>query len=359
MQKELQTNVAPKFNQMMLESVQMNDKITKLVEKTCSAAYDLTRKEIMTTVENFGSSQIVPYPGLQFVYDYAKETQRRMIDTIVSSVQVSEEKARLLTEKSVQEIVSIGQKSLGDEFLSDKVFKADLMFTRRRDTIKRQLNDQIEISDFFDPSFSAVLMWMGIPTEVISTTKSQMEVLYPSHLLTALPTSVYSLKKQLPTQLTLQTLYSSTKLLTTGALIRKAYNLSGLLKPSVAKKVVVPLAIFVGGFTVFYLINDIPNAFPRKQARKLKKQVIEMDYAHVNADRISKECRSVLNFPSRQVMNNFQTSIDKRSGEKERLEKEIRTANISAGYFKNLIEKIANETKFVEDIDLEKIHSVD
>lgn len=359
MQKELQTNVAPKFNQMMLESVQMNDKITMLVEKTCSAAYDLTRKEIMTTVENFGSSQIVPYPGLQFVYDYAKETQRRMIDTIVSSVQVSEEKARLLTENSVQEIVSIGQKSLGDEFLSDKVFKADLMFTRRRDTIKRQLNDQIEISDFFDPSFSAVLMWMGIPTEVISTTKLQMEVLYPLHLLTALPTSVYSLKKQLPTQLTLQTLYSSTKLLTTGALIRKAYNLSGLLKPSVAKKVVVPLAIFVGGFTVFYLINDIPNAFPRKQARKLKKQVIEMDYAHVNADRISKECRLVLNFPSRQVMNNFQTSIDKRSGEKERLEKEIRTANISAGYFKNLIEKIANETKFVEDIDLEKIHSVD
>ncbi|PSK39709.1 hypothetical protein C7M61_001514 [Candidozyma pseudohaemuli] len=358
-QNELRTKVAPKYDQMIQDSVQMNDKITKLIEKTCTAVYNATKGEILSTVDNFGSSQIVPYGGLQFVYDYAKETQRRMIDTIVSSVQASEGKARALTEKSVQEIVTIGQSTLGDEFLSDKVFKADLMFTRRRDTIKRQLDDQIEISDFFDPSFNSVLTWIGIPSEIISTTKQQVEILSPTHILTTIPTSVNSLKRQLPTQLTLQTLYSSTKLLTTGALLRKAYTLSGLLKPSVAKKVILPLAIFVGGFTVVYLINDIPNAFPRKQAKKLKKQVLEMDYAHVNADRVSKECRQVLNFPSRQVMNNFQTSIDRRSGEKEKLEKEIRNAEISSGYFRDLLVKIEKESKFVYDIDLEKIHSVD
>lgn len=359
MQNELRTTVAPKYDQMIKNSVQMNDKITKLIEKTCTAVYNSTKGEILSTVDNFGSSQIVQYAGLQFVYDYAKETQRRMIDTIVSSVQASEGTARELTERSVREIVSIGQNALGDEFLSDKVFKADLMFTRRRDTIKKQLNDQIEISDFFDPSLNSILMWMGVPTEIISTTKQQVEILSPTHILTTIPTSVTSFKRQLPTQLTLQTLYSSTKLLTTGALLRKAYQLSGLLKPSVAKKVILPLTLFVGGFTVFYLINDIPNAFPRKQAKKLKKQVLELDYAHVNADRVAKECRQVLNFPSRQVMNNFQTSIDRRSGEKEKLEKEIRNAEISSGYFKDLLGKIEKETKFVYDIDLEKIHTVD
>lgn len=359
MQNELRTTVAPKYNQMMQDSVHMNDRINKLIEKTCTAVYNFTKGEILSTVDNFGTSQIVPYGGLQFVYDYAKETQRRMIETIVSSVQASEGKARTLTETCVQDIVSIGQQTLGDEFLSDKVFKADLMFTRRRDTIKRQLDDQIEISDFFDPSFNSVLLWIGIPTEIISTTQQQVELLSPTNILATIPTSVTSLKSQLPTQLTLQTLYSSTKLLTTGAILKKAYSLSGLLKPSTAKKTILPLAIFVGGFTIMYLINDIPNAFPRKQAKKLKKQVIEMDYAHVNADRVSKECRQVLNFPSRQVMNNFQTSIDRRSGEKEKLEKDIRSSEISSAYFKDLLVKIERESKFVHDIDLEKIHSVD
>lgn len=359
MQDQLRTSIAPKYDKILQDSVKMNDKINKLIEKTCTIAYDSTKAEILSTIDNFGSQQIVPYTGLQFVYDYAKETQRRMIETIVSSVQASEGKAREQTEKAVQEILSVAKKTLGDEFLSDKVFKADLMFTRRRDTIKRQLNDQIEISDFFDPSFGSVLLFLGIPNEMILSTKQHVEVLSPTHVLSLIPTSASSLKSQLPTQLTLQTLYSSTKLLTTGALLRKAYNLSGLLRPSVAKKIVLPVILFAGGFTIFYLINDIPNAFPRKQARKLKKQVLEMEYVHVNANRIAKECRQVLNFPARQVMNNLQTSIDKRSGEKEKLEKEIRNAEISSKYFASLLGKIERERQFVEDIDLEKIHTVD
>lgn len=358
-QRTLKETIAPKYDLMVQDSLLVNDKINKLVEKTCTQVYNSTRREILSTVDAFGSSQIVPYLGLQYAYDYAKETQRRMIETIVSSVQKSEESARIVTESTVLEIIKFGQLTLGDEFLADKKFKPDLMFTRRRDTIKKQLNELIEVSDFFDPSFESVLMWLGVPQDFISSSRQQVEYFSPVLLITSVPTSVSSLKKLLPTQLTLHTLYSSTKLITTGALIRKAYTLSSVLKPSVIKHAIVPVLLGVGGFAVFYLVNDIPNAYPRKQARRLKKQVMELDYAHVNADRVSKECRLVLNFPARLVMNNFQTSIDKRSGEKEKLEKEIKDAEISSGYFLRMLSQIKNQQTAVEAIDLESVYAVD
>lgn len=358
-QRTLRETIAPKYNLMVQDSLLVNDKINKLVEKTCTLVYNSTRKEILNTVDTFGSSQVVPYLGLQYAYEYAKETQRRMIETIVSSVQKCEENARLTTEGTVSEIIKFGQLTLGDEFLADKKFKPDLMFSRRRDTIKKQLNELIEVTDFFDPLFESVLMWLGVPQDFISSSRQQVEFYSPVLLLTSVPTSVNSLKKLLPTQLTLHTLYSSTKLITTGALLRKAYTLSSVLKPSVIKHAIVPVLLGVGGFAVFYLINDIPNAYPRKQARRLKKQVLELDYAHVNADRVSKECRLVLNFPARQVMNNFQTSIDKRSGEKEKLEKEIKDAEISSGYFSRMLSQVKNQQTAVEGIDLESAYAVD
>lgn len=356
---ELKGKVAPKYDEIMYKSAAISDSITKLVERTCSEVYDLAKNDILTTLSNFGDHQVVRYQGLQNLYEYAKQTQKVMIDTILSSVQNSESSAKTLTSQRVDEIIKFGQNTLGEEFLNDKVFNSDLMFTRRRDTIKKKLDDLIDFTDFFDPSFDSMMLWLGIPKDYISGTRQQLNYYNPATLLTSIPKNTMTLKEQIPSQLTLHTLYSSTKLLTTGALIRKLYSLSHLLKPQVLKQIIGPILLGVGGFTVYYLINDIPNAFPRKQARKIKSQIYEMDYAHVNADRISKECRQVLNYPSRQVMNNFQTSIDKRNVEKERLEKEIKDAEISHNYFLGLLDKINNQREFVNEIDLENVNTVD
>lgn len=359
MKSLLNQSVEPQFNQMVQDSLSVGDKIHKMIEKTSSLVYNDTRSEILDTVDNFGSEQVVPFPGLQYVYEYAKETQQKMIDTIVSSVLMSEERAKQTTQESVQDIIKLGEATLGDEFLGNKTFKPDLMFTRKRDHVKRSLDDLIEFMDFFDPSLESILLWLGIPKEFLSNVTDQVSFLSPASLMTTVPTSISSIRNSIPSQLTLQTVYSSTKLITTGALIRKAYSLSTVVQPSVIKRAIVPVILGAGGFTLFYLITDIPNAFPRKQARKLKKQVIKMDYAHINADRISKECRLVLNYPSRQVMNNIQTRLDKRSVEKESLEKEMENAEISSKYFKSMLEKINTRVSFVEEIDLESIYSVE
>lgn len=355
----LNKTVGPNYNQMVQDSLSVSEKIHRIVEKTASLVYDGTRKKILASVDTFVFEQVVPYPGIQHAYEYAKETRSKMIQTIVSSVCFSEERAKVATEETVQDIVKIGESMMGEHFLADKTFRPELMFTRKRDQMKRNLDELIEFTDFFDPSVESVLLWLGIPQDYIASFAGQVTLFSPTAVISSIPTSLSSVKNAVPSQLTLQTFCSSTKLLTTGALIRKAYCLSTVMKPSVIKNALVPILLGVGGFTIFYLISDIPNAFPRKQARKLKKKVILLDYAHTNADRISKECRLVLNYPSRQVMNNFQTRLDKRSLEKESLETEMKNAELSSKYFQSLLDKINTHVLFVEEIDLESIYSVE
>lgn len=346
---ELENQVAPSYNKIKSKSNKAGDTLHKLIEDTCTEVYESTKKQILNTVNNFGDEQIVPYHGLQYVYEYAKETQQAMVDTILSALTSCEEQAKIKTEKQVEEIVKVGQATLGEGFLQGKVFKSELMFTRRRDTIKRKINDQIEVSDFFDPSIDSFMLWMGIPRHFTS----QFQAYNPVNILSSVPSSAASLKNLIPSQLTLHTVYSSTKLLTAGALVRKMYSLTSVLNSTTLKKIAGPVLIGVAGFSIYYLINDIPNAFPRKQARKIKKQIQELDYSHVNADRISKECRQVLNYPTRQVLNGFQTSIDKRLLEKEKLEKQIKDADLSYGYFHEMLVKILNQKSLLALIELE------
>ncbi|KAK6455026.1 uncharacterized protein RJT20DRAFT_54224 [Scheffersomyces xylosifermentans] len=357
--KELNSQVAPKYNEMMIKQSKIGDSINNLIEITCTDIYNESKKDILKVVNQLGDEPVVPFPGIQYMYEYARETQAVMVDKILASVQACEDRAKEITSLKVEEVIKFGQNTLGEEFLHDKVFRSDLMFTRKRDTIKRHLSSQIDISDFFDPSWDSCLHWLGIPKDYVSAARNQIDYFNPVSALATIPTNIVALKSQIPTQITLQTLYASGKILTTGALIRKMYDFSYVLTPTVVKKIALPVVIGISGFSIYYLISDMPNAFPRKQARRIKKQIYELDYPHVNSTRVANECRQVLNYPSRQVMNNFQTSIDKRAIEKETLEKEIKDAELSSGYFKALLGKIAYQRKLVVDIDLESVYTVD
>lgn len=357
--KELHNNVTPKYDEILTKSAKIGEAINNLIENVCSDVYDNTRNEIIHEVSKLGDKQLVPYQGLLYLYEYAKETQSAMINMILTAVSNSEHHAKILTSETVDEVIKYGQSTLGEEFLNDKKFNSDLMFTRKKDVINRKLNDTIEFTDFFDPSIESCLLWLGLPKEIISSTSAHVSQYSASSIISNITNNAMTLKETIPSQFSLHTLYLSGKVLTTGAVIQRLYSVSHMITPSVAKKVVAPVLAAVGGFTLYYLISDIPNAYPRKQARKLKKQVADMDYAHINATRVSKECRQVLNYPARQVMNNFQTSIDKRSLEKEKLEKTIKDAELSFSYFHNLLGKISYQRSLVEEISLESLHTVE
>lgn len=355
--KELKSSVSPKFEEIMLASHKINDSITSLIDATTTEIYNNTKKEVLQIVNQLGDSQVVSYSGLHALYEYAKNTQYIMIAKITDVVNTNEELARTTTTSKVNEIIKFGQLHLGEEFLHGKVFQPDLMFTRKRDNLIKKLNDTIEVSDFFDPSIESFFLWAGLPKEFVSSTRHQIDYYSPANLISSVPT--INIKEQISSQLTLNTLYASGKVLTAGALVRKIWNVSTMVSTSTLRKAAAPVLLIVSGITIYYLINDIPNAFPRNQARKIRIQIHGMDYAHVNASRVSKECTRVLNYPARQVMNNFQTSIDKRSQEKKKLEDSIRDAETSFSYFHDLLSKIQYQKGLVEEIDLESVYTVD
>ncbi|CAI5759494.1 unnamed protein product [Candida verbasci] len=354
--KELNTHIGPKYNDVLSKSAKIGDTINLLIENTCIEVYNNTSIEINNTVNNLGDSPIVKYGGVQYLFEYAKETQFAMIDSILNSVIESENKAKEITTNKVSEIIKYGQNNLDDEFLNDKVFNSSLMFTRRKDDIGKQINQTIDISDFFDPSLESCLSFIGLPESIISKTINYYN---PINILSEIPNSAVSLKDQIPTQLTLHTIYSSGKILTIGALGHKIYQFSHYVTPSLLKKIAIPITLTLTGFTIYYLISDIPNALPRKQARKIKSQIEKLDYSHQNSTRISSECRSVLNYPARQVMNNFQTSIDRQFNEKKEIENVIKDAEISSKFFGELKKKIKVQNDNLVQIDLERINYVD
>ncbi|KAK6462658.1 hypothetical protein DFJ63DRAFT_313788 [Scheffersomyces coipomensis] len=356
----LNQQVAPKYNEMISKSNKVSELINGIIENTAGDLYETIKKNINTTVLELGDKPIIKYQGLQSIYEYARGTQQMMIKKIISEVETNEALVIKTTEDKVKDITKLGQQTLGEEFLHDKVFKSELMFTRKRDTVENQLDSAVDVFDFFDPSLDSCLLWLGLPKEYIPNTKTQIGYFNPLSVVSTVNKQVQSLRTQsIPSQLSLQLLYSSGKILTTGALIRKLYDYGYLLNLNVLKKVGIPIVIGVSGFAVYYLISDIPNAYPRKQAKKLKSHIENMDFAHNNASRMVKECRQVLNYPARQVLNNFQTSIDKRISEKSDLESSIKDAEISFKYFHELQKKIGYQRGLLDEIDLESVNTVD
>lgn len=350
---DLNTHINPHYDEVINKSVVINDSILRLTENCCNSNYQFTKRELNDSISKLGELQIIPYPGIQFAYDYAKETQIKMVRSIISVIDYCEDNAKISTGETVNEIIKLGEKALGDEFSNDKTFQSDLMFSRKRDITAKSLYQTIELSDFFDPSLESFLLWAGLPTDLVWNNLNHLSNYNPTSIITKLPLTAITLREQLPSQITLQTLYSSTKVLTCGAVIRRLYSLSSLVTPSFLRKVTGPVLLGVFGLSVYYLINDIPNAFPRKQARKLKKQVAELEYIHNNADRISKESRKVLNYPNRLVMNNFQTNIDKKNNEKFDVETKINNSNLSLSYFTGLKNKIDHDCSVISEINLE------
>ncbi|KAI5955199.1 FZO1 [Candida jiufengensis] len=357
--QELNNQVAPKVNEIVYKSHRISDTINALIESTCTGVYNDTNKEINEVMNNLGDKPVVQYEGLQYLFEYAKESQLAMMDVVCDAVLKCEEMAKSITVSKVEEIIKFGKNTLNEEFLDDKKFNSELMFTRVKDDIGKNIEDSLEISDFFDPSIELFLVFVGLPEKYVNSTKNQINFFNPISVITNIPSNALALKNQLPTQLTLHTIYSSGKILTTGALINRLYHFSHYVTPTMIKRVAIPILIGLSGFTIYYLITDIPNALPRNQAKKIKKQIQDINYIHNNSTRLSSECRQVLNYPARQVMNNFQTSIDKKLIQKEKLESYIKDAELSSGFFKQLRNKINFQQKVLKEIDLESVNYVD
>lgn len=147
--KELK-DLEPVYEKSKKARTEAGEGVDLTIDETASDIYKEARDTINNTISRVGERDLgVEYPGLFSVYQYADELKTAMLDQITHSVHDCEEHARQHTVKGVSGIKSLGLLHLGDDYV-DLTFKPEYMFRSRRDALTRQVDVDVEMTDFFD-----------------------------------------------------------------------------------------------------------------------------------------------------------------------------------------------------------------
>jgi mitofusin len=195
------------------------------------------------------------------------------------------------------------------------------MFRNKKHGIERKLNVEVGISDFFD----------------FETQDLGAVVLSSATACTVLGSQFIPIKSW----------------------IDGALNFTQLVGSAGARKwVLVPLAISVSGGILWYVVSDIPRAVPRRIAKKIRTELERVDYVNHNADRITRELRTVLGVPEKYLREQFHKDIEERARAKEECLSAARTATGAAEFFTQLEEEATTVRTTVIGYALEPIAEV-
>ena len=142
--------IEPAFEKSKKARTEVSEDVDKTIEETCSTIYNNTRTIINNAISQVAAADLgVPYPGLLSAIQYAEDIKQAMLGEISQAVTLCELEAKEKTIGSVNVIKSLGILHIGDKY-NDLNFDSDRMFKKRRDVLARQVDFEIEFSDFFD-----------------------------------------------------------------------------------------------------------------------------------------------------------------------------------------------------------------
>lgn len=125
--------------------------LNKSIDESCDDVYDHTRTTLTNAISRVAEADLgVQYPGFLAAFQYAEDLKLAMLDQISASVTDCEHYGRAKAVQGVNSIQSLGLLHVGEDKFANINFRADMMFKRRRDALARQVNTEIELSDFFD-----------------------------------------------------------------------------------------------------------------------------------------------------------------------------------------------------------------
>jgi GTP-binding protein EngB required for normal cell division len=122
----------------------------RTMEDTVTEVYSYTRDTLNGIISHIAEQDHgVPYPGFLSAFQYAEDLKYAMLETISETVGHCEEHARQSTVNGVKAISQLGIDHLGNAFPALS-FRPENMFQRKRDQLARQVDIEVELSDFFD-----------------------------------------------------------------------------------------------------------------------------------------------------------------------------------------------------------------
>ncbi|KAJ9656492.1 mitofusin [Neophaeococcomyces mojaviensis] len=312
-------HLEPEYAERTKQESIVSEQLNKEMETTVKDVYDHTRGNLSTTIATVAQADLgIDYPGLFSAFQYAEDLRMAMLDEITAAVRSSEDYGRAATIKSVSMIKSLGLLHVGDSY-QNLNFRADMMFSRRKDALARTVDTDVELWDFFD---------------VAGLWERQEKVVGSGMALTIVGTL-------------------GTRAIGGMGWVDSAFGAARVLGSRNLQRLAVPTFIAAAVCAVAYVLSTIPQTLPPRLARKLSAQLAEMDYTHSNASRISAEVRRVLKFPSQQLAIDLQKGVEELRQKKEDVARVKQESEVARKYFTNLVRDTSESRRRVEAVDLE------
>ncbi|KAL0931388.1 Mitofusin FZO1 [Colletotrichum truncatum] len=316
--KELK-EIEPQLESSRKAKAQVGDEIEKITEETCKEVYDYTRLTLSSAIEHSGDNNHgVPYRGLFSAFEYAEELKHAMMSYIQESVAHCEEHAKSKTVGGVNAIKQLGILHLGDDY-QNLVFRPDVMFKRKRDSMARQVEIPTELWDFVD--------WNTI-------VQRQEKVAGTGMALTV-----------------------------AGALVPRMMGVSGWMDHALSaakilgndnlRRLIVPGIVAAAVAAAAYILNQIPNSLPHRLSTKIAAQLEAVDYVHGNSTRISSSVRKVLRYPADNLRVGLEQSVKDLGNRREETLKVRQESEVALKYFGNLVRNSAQQRSVVQGVDLD------
>jgi mitofusin len=144
-------DIIPAFEDKQKQKEVVETSVKETIEKSWEDVYKHTRSALKETIERVAYSDLgVSYPGLFSAFQYAEDLKLAMLDQISESVSDCENFARARTVQGVAYVQQLGILHVGEDKFTPLSFRADNMFRKRRHTLARQVDAQVELWDFVD-----------------------------------------------------------------------------------------------------------------------------------------------------------------------------------------------------------------
>ncbi|SCU87952.1 LAFA_0E09802g1_1 [Lachancea sp. 'fantastica'] len=346
----------PELRSTSAQSQRLTDRVDKIVESAVGDAYDFTKHQITMALE-LSIKDFPDYEGLSGIYDYVLRSRQYILDQIRDSVGTSEFHAKNETSIKVKEIHTLGKSELGDEFMSDRKFQSDLMFTKKKHMSLKALDVPFDVLDLVSPTwngFLGYLSWGVFGDDSVTDKESDFgEATWHS----TLGLGNYSVTKYwtnpsllLTSKIPALAVYSwgGTRVFTT-ILVYGSKFFSWHAFSRLSSSVLV-LGSVLG---IAYLVHDLPRALPLNLSQKYRSKLQEVDYAHRNSKRISDEVRDVLKFPSREVVKSCEAILGKKQAARREIETKLHNNMLSLKFFKALGHRADTQLQVIEQINLD------
>ena len=294
--KQRLAQIQPEYELRVKTKLRVSDQVERAIEESCTHVIQSTRKALNLFIQELDTSPVVPYPGLLHFWRYAEDTKRIMCEKLDAEVVKCEAFTRTQAISGVNMIRNVGLNALPTFAPFNKTFHPEHMFHGKQHGIERKIHVDVGISDFFD--FDS----QDIGAVVLSSATACMVV--------------------------------GSRFIPIRSWIDGALSFSQLMGFAGTRKwVLIPLTLSISGGVIWYIVSDIPHVVPRRIAKKIRLELERVDYVNQNADRVTRELRSVLGVPEKYLRDQFHKDIEEKAKMKDECIVAARKAAAAKEYF--------------------------